>query len=105
GNPQMDLHDQGVIDSGCSRHVTGNMSYLTGYKEIDRGYVAFRGNPKRRENHRKVWNGIGVNAGDSKVTAVRHNLLLLVLMLLGINLQLLGKVNAARHKLTTAGES
>ncbi|GJS49632.1 hypothetical protein Tco_0599753 [Tanacetum coccineum] len=29
GNPQMDLQDQGVIDSGCSRHMTGNMSYLT----------------------------------------------------------------------------
>ncbi|GKC68568.1 hypothetical protein Tco_1101166 [Tanacetum coccineum] len=38
--------DQGVIDSGCSRHVTGNMSYLTDYKEIDGGYGAFRGNPK-----------------------------------------------------------
>ncbi|GJY86879.1 ribonuclease H-like domain-containing protein [Tanacetum coccineum] len=38
--------DQGVIDSGCSRHMTGNMSYLTDYEEIDRGYVAFRGNPK-----------------------------------------------------------
>ncbi|GJX11633.1 putative ribonuclease H-like domain-containing protein [Tanacetum coccineum] len=35
--------DQGVIDSGCSRHMTGNMSYLTDYKEIDEGYVAFRG--------------------------------------------------------------
>ncbi|GJT50644.1 hypothetical protein Tco_0976801 [Tanacetum coccineum] len=46
GNPQMDLQDQGVIDSGCSRHMTGNMSYLTDYKEIDRGYVAFGGNPK-----------------------------------------------------------
>ncbi|GKC37889.1 hypothetical protein Tco_1050273 [Tanacetum coccineum] len=46
GNPQMDLHDQGVIDSGCSRHMTGNMSYLTDYKEIDGGYVAFGGNPK-----------------------------------------------------------
>ncbi|GJY84605.1 hypothetical protein Tco_0498631 [Tanacetum coccineum] len=33
GNPQMDLHDQGVIDSGCSRHMTGNMSYLTDYEE------------------------------------------------------------------------
>ncbi|GJQ99542.1 ribonuclease H-like domain-containing protein [Tanacetum coccineum] len=29
GNPQMDLHDKGVIDSGCSRHMTGNMSYPT----------------------------------------------------------------------------
>ncbi|GJU77065.1 ribonuclease H-like domain-containing protein [Tanacetum coccineum] len=47
GNPQMDLQDQGVIDSGCSRHMTGNMSYLTDYEEIDGGYVAFGGNPKR----------------------------------------------------------
>ncbi|GKA42091.1 hypothetical protein Tco_0734751, partial [Tanacetum coccineum] len=38
-------------------------------------------------------NGIGVNTGDSK------------LMLLGTNLLLLGKVNAARHKLTAARES
>nr|GEX47651.1 putative ribonuclease H-like domain-containing protein [Tanacetum cinerariifolium] len=38
--------DQGVIDSGCSRHMTGNMSYLTDYKEIDGGYVAFGVNPK-----------------------------------------------------------
>ncbi|GJS13251.1 ribonuclease H-like domain-containing protein [Tanacetum coccineum] len=45
-NPQMDLQDQGVIDSGCSRHMTGNMSYLTNYEEIDRGYVTFGGNPK-----------------------------------------------------------
>ncbi|GJX50950.1 putative ribonuclease H-like domain-containing protein [Tanacetum coccineum] len=46
GNPQMNLQDQGVIDSGCSKHMTGNMSYLTKYKEIDGGYVAFGGNPK-----------------------------------------------------------
>ncbi|GKA98559.1 ribonuclease H-like domain-containing protein [Tanacetum coccineum] len=46
GNPQMDLQDQGVIDSGCSRHMTGNMSHLTDYEAIDGGYVAFRGNPK-----------------------------------------------------------
>ncbi|GKB44967.1 ribonuclease H-like domain-containing protein, partial [Tanacetum coccineum] len=38
--------DQGVIDSGCSRHMTGNMSYLTYYEEIDGGYVSFGGNPK-----------------------------------------------------------
>nr|GEU49286.1 putative ribonuclease H-like domain-containing protein [Tanacetum cinerariifolium] len=46
GNPQMDLQDQGAIDSGCSRHMTRNMSYLTDYEEIDGGYVAFGGNPK-----------------------------------------------------------
>ncbi|GKF29000.1 hypothetical protein Tco_0095342, partial [Tanacetum coccineum] len=33
--------DQGVIDSGCSRHMTGNISYLTDFEEIDGGYVAF----------------------------------------------------------------
>ncbi|GJY63336.1 putative ribonuclease H-like domain-containing protein [Tanacetum coccineum] len=53
GNPQMDLQDQGVIDSGCSRHMTGNMSYLTDYKEIDGGYVAFGGNPKGGKITRK----------------------------------------------------
>ncbi|GJR11154.1 putative ribonuclease H-like domain-containing protein [Tanacetum coccineum] len=41
GNPQIDLQDQGVIDSGCSRHTTWNMSYLTDYEDIDGGYVAF----------------------------------------------------------------
>ncbi|GJU17256.1 putative ribonuclease H-like domain-containing protein [Tanacetum coccineum] len=46
GNPQMDLPDQGVIDNGCSRHMIGNISYLTNYEEIDGGYVAFGGNPK-----------------------------------------------------------
>ncbi|GKB23854.1 ribonuclease H-like domain-containing protein, partial [Tanacetum coccineum] len=42
----MDLQDQGAIDSGCSRHMTGNMSYLTDFEEINRGYVTFRGNLK-----------------------------------------------------------
>ncbi|GKB31697.1 hypothetical protein Tco_0871098, partial [Tanacetum coccineum] len=46
GNPQMDLKDQGVIDSGSSRLMTGNMSYLTDYEEIDGGYVVFGENPK-----------------------------------------------------------
>nr|GEU28975.1 hypothetical protein [Tanacetum cinerariifolium] len=43
---QQEKTDQGVIDSGCSRHMTWNMSYLIEYKEIDGGYVAFGGNPK-----------------------------------------------------------
>ncbi|GKC97799.1 hypothetical protein Tco_1168074, partial [Tanacetum coccineum] len=41
GDPQQDLRDKGVIDSGCSRHMTGNRAYLTDYKEIDEGFVAF----------------------------------------------------------------
>nr|GEV91773.1 putative ribonuclease H-like domain-containing protein [Tanacetum cinerariifolium] len=46
GNPQQALKDKGVIDSGCSRHMTGNISFLSDFKEINRGYVAFVRNPK-----------------------------------------------------------
>nr|GEU80776.1 hypothetical protein [Tanacetum cinerariifolium] len=46
GNPQLALQDKGVIDSGCSRHMTGNMSYLSEFKELNGVYVAFGGNPK-----------------------------------------------------------
>ncbi|GJZ21652.1 putative ribonuclease H-like domain-containing protein [Tanacetum coccineum] len=41
GNPQQNLKDKGVIDSGCSRHMTGNRSYLTDYEEINGGFIAF----------------------------------------------------------------
>ncbi|GKD32013.1 putative ribonuclease H-like domain-containing protein [Tanacetum coccineum] len=54
GNPQMDLQDKGVINSGCSRHMIGNMSYLTDFEEINGGYVAFGGNPKGRKITSKV---------------------------------------------------
>nr|GEY32069.1 ribonuclease H-like domain-containing protein [Tanacetum cinerariifolium] len=46
GNPQHALKDKGVIDSGCSRHMTGNMPYLSNFKELNGGYVTFRGNLK-----------------------------------------------------------
>nr|GFA74842.1 ribonuclease H-like domain-containing protein [Tanacetum cinerariifolium] len=46
GNPQQALKDKGVIDSGCSRHMTGNMSYFPDFEELNGGYVAFKGNPK-----------------------------------------------------------
>nr|GEV47687.1 hypothetical protein [Tanacetum cinerariifolium] len=46
GNPQHALKDKGVIDSGCSRHMIGNMFYLSDFKELNGGYVAFGGNPK-----------------------------------------------------------
>nr|GEZ17459.1 hypothetical protein [Tanacetum cinerariifolium] len=45
-NPQQALKDKGVINSGCSRHMTGNISYLFKFEEINRGYVAFGGNLK-----------------------------------------------------------
>ncbi|GKD13272.1 ribonuclease H-like domain-containing protein [Tanacetum coccineum] len=42
----LELQEKGVIDSGCSRHMTGNKSYLSDYEEIDGGFVAFGGDPK-----------------------------------------------------------
>nr|GEV41298.1 hypothetical protein [Tanacetum cinerariifolium] len=46
GNPQYALKDNRVIDSGCLRHMTRNMSYLSDFEELNGGYVAFGGNPK-----------------------------------------------------------
>ncbi|GJW68552.1 retrovirus-related pol polyprotein from transposon TNT 1-94 [Tanacetum coccineum] len=45
-SPWKTTDKQGVIDNGCSRHMTRNISYLTDFEEIDGGYVAFRGNSK-----------------------------------------------------------
>ncbi|GJR25294.1 hypothetical protein Tco_1101526 [Tanacetum coccineum] len=53
GNPQYTLQDQGIFDSGCSRHMTGNKSFLTDYQEIDGGFVAFGGSPKGGKITRK----------------------------------------------------
>ncbi|GKD74690.1 hypothetical protein Tco_1332972, partial [Tanacetum coccineum] len=38
--------EKGVIDSGCSRHMTGNKSYLSDDEKIDGGFVAFGGDSK-----------------------------------------------------------
>nr|GEW90770.1 hypothetical protein [Tanacetum cinerariifolium] len=46
GAPQDALKDQGYFDSGCSRYITRNISYLTDFKEHDGGYVAFGGGAK-----------------------------------------------------------
>ncbi|GKA39921.1 putative ribonuclease H-like domain-containing protein [Tanacetum coccineum] len=41
GKPQQD--DTGFVDSGCSRNMTGNIAYLSDFKEFDGGYVTFGG--------------------------------------------------------------
>ncbi|GJX84492.1 hypothetical protein Tco_0335266 [Tanacetum coccineum] len=53
GNPQQDMKDKGVIDSRCSRHMTGNRSYLTDYEYIDGGFAAFGGSTKGGKITRK----------------------------------------------------
>nr|GEZ04115.1 hypothetical protein [Tanacetum cinerariifolium] len=53
GNLQHALKDKGVIDNECSRHMIGNMSFLSNFKELNAGYVTFGGNPKGGKISRK----------------------------------------------------
>nr|GEZ70500.1 hypothetical protein [Tanacetum cinerariifolium] len=41
------LKDKGIIDSGCSRHMTRNKSHLADYQEFKSGSVAFGGSNGR----------------------------------------------------------
>nr|GEX05066.1 hypothetical protein [Tanacetum cinerariifolium] len=42
GSSTASLKEQGIVDSGCSRHMTRNKAYLADYKEINDGrFVAF----------------------------------------------------------------
>ncbi|GJT57210.1 hypothetical protein Tco_0992264 [Tanacetum coccineum] len=41
GKPLDNINDKGFWDSGCSRHMTGNISYLSDYEPYDGGYVSF----------------------------------------------------------------
>nr|GFC62363.1 ribonuclease H-like domain-containing protein [Tanacetum cinerariifolium] len=38
---QNNINDKGYWDSGCSRHMTGNISYLSDFEPFDEGYVSF----------------------------------------------------------------
>nr|GEW71702.1 putative ribonuclease H-like domain-containing protein [Tanacetum cinerariifolium] len=42
GNSQNIIDDKGYWDSSCSRHMTGNISYLSDYEPYNGGYVSFR---------------------------------------------------------------
>nr|GEY94125.1 hypothetical protein [Tanacetum cinerariifolium] len=41
-NPYQTLKGKGIVDSGCSRHMTGNKAYLVEYQDFNGGHVAFR---------------------------------------------------------------
>nr|GEU51440.1 hypothetical protein [Tanacetum cinerariifolium] len=41
GSSQNNIDDKGYWDSGCSRHMTRNISYLSDYEPFDGGYVSF----------------------------------------------------------------
>ncbi|GJU98031.1 hypothetical protein Tco_1327302 [Tanacetum coccineum] len=41
--PHRALKNKGIIDSGCSRHMTGNKAYLAEFQDFNGGLVAFGG--------------------------------------------------------------
>ncbi|GJY81143.1 putative ribonuclease H-like domain-containing protein [Tanacetum coccineum] len=41
--PHRALHNKGIVDSGCSRHMTRNKAYLAEYQDFNGGPVAFGG--------------------------------------------------------------
>ncbi|GJT83905.1 putative ribonuclease H-like domain-containing protein [Tanacetum coccineum] len=43
GNPQRALKNKGIVDSGCSMHMTCNKAYLVEYQDYNGGPVAFGG--------------------------------------------------------------
>nr|GEW40913.1 hypothetical protein [Tanacetum cinerariifolium] len=88
GNPQHVLKDKGVIDYGCSRHMTGNMSYLSDFEELNSRYVAFGGNltggkisgkGKIKTDLENLWGIVKKRFSTSKPTNFSDEYLLLTL--------------------------
>ncbi|GJU02031.1 ribonuclease H-like domain-containing protein [Tanacetum coccineum] len=59
GNPQQkEYKEKAVIDSGCSRHMTGNKCYLDEYEDYDGGFVSFgdgKGRISRKVDEINTW--------------------------------------------------
>ncbi|GJS73153.1 ribonuclease H-like domain-containing protein [Tanacetum coccineum] len=58
GNPQQkEYKEKEVIDSGCSRHMTGNKCYLTECEDYDGGFVSFGDGKGRISRKGKIKTG------------------------------------------------
>nr|GEV15065.1 reverse transcriptase [Tanacetum cinerariifolium] len=53
-DPHKALKDKGIIDSGCSRHMTGNKAHLAFYQEFKGGSIAFGGSNGRITGKGKI---------------------------------------------------
>ncbi|GKA96770.1 hypothetical protein Tco_0818865, partial [Tanacetum coccineum] len=54
---QKEYKQKGVIDSGCSRHMTGNKCYLTEFEDYDGGFVSFGDGKGRISGKSKIKTG------------------------------------------------
>nr|GFB68485.1 putative ribonuclease H-like domain-containing protein [Tanacetum cinerariifolium] len=53
-DPHKALKDKGIVDRGCSRHMTGNKAHLADYQEFKGGSVAFGGSNGRITGKEKI---------------------------------------------------
>ncbi|GJV77065.1 putative ribonuclease H-like domain-containing protein [Tanacetum coccineum] len=60
-NPHRTLQNKGIIDSGCSRHMTGNKAYLADFQDFNGGPVAFGGSKGYITGKGKIKTGKGPN--------------------------------------------
>nr|GEU41351.1 hypothetical protein [Tanacetum cinerariifolium] len=60
GSSQNRIDDKGYWDSGCSRHITGNISYLSDYEPFDGGYISFE------QGGRKITRKVTIKTGKLK---------------------------------------
>ncbi|GJU43646.1 retrovirus-related pol polyprotein from transposon TNT 1-94 [Tanacetum coccineum] len=56
-DPQRTLKNKGIVDSGCSRHMTGNKGYLVDYQDFNEGPVAFGGSKGQITGKGKIRTG------------------------------------------------
>ncbi|GKA66166.1 ribonuclease H-like domain-containing protein [Tanacetum coccineum] len=56
-DPQKALKNKGIVDSGCSRHMTGNKAYLVEYQDYNGGPVAFGGSKGQITGKGKIITG------------------------------------------------
>ncbi|GKB78333.1 putative ribonuclease H-like domain-containing protein [Tanacetum coccineum] len=56
-DPQQTLKGKGIVDSGCSRNMTGNKAYLVDYQEFKGGFVVFRGSKGKITGKGKIRTG------------------------------------------------
>nr|GEW84394.1 hypothetical protein [Tanacetum cinerariifolium] len=53
-DPHRALKAKGIVDSGCSRHMTGNKAHLADYQEFKGGSVSFGGSNERITGKGKI---------------------------------------------------
>nr|GEU44898.1 uncharacterized mitochondrial protein AtMg00810-like [Tanacetum cinerariifolium] len=54
-HPHQALKNEGIVDSGCSRHMTGNKAYLADYQEINDGRFVVFGSSRASIDESNLW--------------------------------------------------